>query len=280
MDSQAGLAAAPRTDQSDQGFVGQQPLQLRQLGVAAHEAGPLHRQVVRPGVQRPQRRELDGKVRIAELEDPLGARQVLEPMDTQVDQPRPLRQVVGGQLSGRLGQHRLAAVGRIADPGRPVDGRTGVVALIPAQHITGMDPDTKPQRSAGQSPLDGQSAGHAVAGPGEGGHETVPLPLLDRPDPVVASHRLVDHRVEGGQLRSPWPSASDSQARVDPSTSPSTNVTVPVGNTKFPSPMDGSPHRNGRTNTGRPTVSLIAPTVRTPAVGNIGQPAYPGIDNA
>ena len=52
---------------------------------------------------------------------------------------------------------------------------------------------------------------------------------------------------------------SVSQARVEPSTSPSTKVTVPDGNTNPPPTIDGSSHPTDRTNTaGR--FSLIAAT--------------------
>ena len=61
---------------------------------------------------------------------------------------------------------------------------------------------------------------------------------------------------------------------MEPSTSPSTNVTVPVGNTKFPSPMDGSPHRNGRINTGYRQILAHTASVRTYRRQNISQPAY------
>ena len=79
----------------------------------------------------------------------------------------------------------------------------------------------------------------------------------------MAAHRLVHQLVQPAI----WPRhrlGSASQARVEPSTSPNSNVTVPVGNTKIPSPTAGSPHRNGRTNTGRTSSSLITPLCAPP----------------
>ena len=71
----------------------------------------------------------------------------------------------------------------------------------------------------------------------------------------------------------PMASPPDSQARVELSTSPSSKVTVPVGNMKFPPPT-GSPHIIGRTIAGRPGLSLTPPVSATNAQNNIRQHAY------
>jgi hypothetical protein len=91
-------------------------------------------------------------------------------------------------------------VGCIPDPGRPVDGRPGVVALVPSYHIAGVDPDAQPQGPAGQRLLDGQGAGDSVSGTGKCGHEAVALALLHRTHSVMATHLLVHHGVQGSEV--------------------------------------------------------------------------------
>ena len=246
VNGQAGLAAPPRADQRDQRRLPQQLLDLGQLDLAAHEAGALDGQIVSPGIQRPQRRELGSQVGVAELEDPLGAGQVREPVDAQIPERAP---------SGRASTASSAAAwdstvwppwARVTDPGRPIDRRAGVVALIPAQHVPGMHTDPQLQRSARQSLLDGQSAGHPVTGPGEGGHETVPLTLLHGAHPVMASHLLVDHRVQGGQLLGhglgvglPGPGGALHVAQAPTSPSPSATRSSPRPWTALPTATAG-----------------------------------------
>ena len=81
-------------------------------------------------------------------------------------------------------------------PGSPVDGPTRIVALVTALHVAGMHPHPHRHRLTGERLLDGQAAGNRVAGPGEGRHERVPQPLLNRPHPVVTAHLLIHDLVQ------------------------------------------------------------------------------------
>ena len=57
---------------------------------------------------------------MAQLEDSLRSRQVLESVDAQIPQTGSLGQAIAGQVGRGLGQHGLAAMTQIAKPGRPV----------------------------------------------------------------------------------------------------------------------------------------------------------------
>ena len=101
LQGQAGLAASPRPGDRHQPLVADQGGQLGDLGGPADEGGALDRQVVGAQVQGAQRRELVLQVGVAQLEHPLGAGQVLQPVHPQIAQARPVGQIVGHQLAGR-----------------------------------------------------------------------------------------------------------------------------------------------------------------------------------
>ncbi len=50
------------------------------FGSSALETGPLDRKIVGPGIDGPQWQEVVGKIRMAELEDPLGSGHILQPI--------------------------------------------------------------------------------------------------------------------------------------------------------------------------------------------------------
>ena len=93
-----------------------------------------------------QWRELVAEVGMAQLRHPFGPGQIAQFMGAQIGQPGVVRQPVGDQLLGRAGQHGLAAVRQIAQPGGPVDGRTDVVALVAQLHLPGVHADAQPNR--------------------------------------------------------------------------------------------------------------------------------------
>ena len=98
---QPGLAGAPDPQQRHQSVLTDQPGNLFDLQVPAHQRRAFHREVVTHGVQAAHNREGSPSV----LEQPLGRRKVLEPILTQIEQ------LIGVDESGR---HRrdedLAAV--------------------------------------------------------------------------------------------------------------------------------------------------------------------------
>ncbi len=90
-----------------------------------------------------------------------------------------------------------------------------------------MHPDAQPDRGQ-RRPLQRQRARHRVATRGERGHEAVTLALFERAHPVMggdASFTVRFSSASAAVICSGWVSHS----RVEPSTSASSNVTVPVG---------------------------------------------------
>ena len=117
-----GLAGAARPGQAQQPGPGQQRHGLAELLVAADEGRELGRQVVRPGVQRPQRREVGRHAIDDELGEALRGAQVLQPMLPEVAEGDAVGQRPGDEGPGLITEQDLAAVGDRGDPRRPVDG--------------------------------------------------------------------------------------------------------------------------------------------------------------
>lgn len=127
---------------------------------------------------------------------------------------------------------------QVTSPGMPIGSRLVANTETPR-------PDAQSDRSQIRL-LQGQGAGHRVAGFGERHHEAVALALLQWPNPAVAGYQLGDHRVETRDRRRhlvrPYADTGwFSHSRVEPSTSASSSVTVPVGN----SLTAGSPQFSG-----------------------------------
>ena len=131
LQGQAGLARAPRTGEGKEAHLGSQkpPSDLLHLPLAPDERGGLHGQVVRAALERPQRREIGGQIRRQELEDALGAGEVLQAVFPQIPQLCTHRQLVPHQLLGRQREERLPPVTRRQEPGDPVQGRAEVVPV-------------------------------------------------------------------------------------------------------------------------------------------------------
>ena len=77
-----------------------------------------------------QRREVVAQVGVAQLDDPLGPGQVAQRVGAQVGQRDIGRELIDDQRLGRARQHRLAAVGQVAQPCGAVDRRADVVAFV------------------------------------------------------------------------------------------------------------------------------------------------------
>jgi hypothetical protein len=193
---QARLAAPSRAGQRDQRRFADQLLDRGHLLEAADERGVLYRQVLSPGIERAQRGELGYQLWMAELVDVLGPGEVLQPTHSQVGQAGGVRQGVDHQVVGRLGQHHLAAVSQVAQPGRPVEDRAAVVPVASSQHDTCVQPHSHAQRRRGNDALDGQGRGDGVTSTGEGDCEGIAFSLLKGADAVTATDALVDHIVE------------------------------------------------------------------------------------
>ena len=85
---------------------------------------------------------------MTQLHHALGTGQVAQPVGAQIGQPRIGRQRINDQCLGRARQHRLPAMGQIAEPRRPIDGRADVITFIPQLHLAGVHTD--PQADRGQ----------------------------------------------------------------------------------------------------------------------------------
>ena len=84
LQGQSGLPRAPGPDEGDEAVLVHQVGDGRQVGRPADEARQLDREVVAKRVERGERRERRRQARVVELEDPLGDRQVAQPMLAEV----------------------------------------------------------------------------------------------------------------------------------------------------------------------------------------------------
>ena len=126
---------------------------------------------------------------MAQLHDPFRSGDTSQFVSAQIGQPRVGRQRVNGQRLGHTRQHRLAAMGQIAQPRGPVDRGTDVIALIAQLHLAGVHAD--PQANRGQRrPLQLQRTRHRVTGPRERHHKAVTLALLHRAHSAIRGHQI------------------------------------------------------------------------------------------
>jgi len=84
LDGQARLATPARAGESDQSRARQQLFHRRDLSLPTNKGGELLGQVVGQRVQRPQRREFRGKLRVKQLKDALRPGEILEPALAQI----------------------------------------------------------------------------------------------------------------------------------------------------------------------------------------------------
>ena len=110
LEAQPCLADAARTGQREETRAPQQALCLGDVPVAADEAGQLRRQVVRRRVERAQGGKLVRHAGDHELVEPLGARQVLQPVGSEVAQRLAVGQVLFDEGAGGLRDDDLAAM--------------------------------------------------------------------------------------------------------------------------------------------------------------------------
>ena len=160
-------------------------------------------------------------------DDPHGAGEVAQAMAAQIGQPGVVGELVFDHFLRRGRDDGLAAVREVAYPGRLVDRRARVVAFVAQLHITGVNADAQLDRRQIRS-LQFERACHRVTGPGECGDEAVALTLFDGAYPAV----LGDELRGGPFMRAMAPVIASgwlSHNCVEPSTSASSSVTVPVG---------------------------------------------------
>jgi hypothetical protein len=184
-DRQTRLADPPRPDEGEQAHapVAQAIRDRPHVVLTADRPVRRRRQPVgaaRSGRQRGQRWEVRGQIADDELEEVLGAIEVLEPVLAEIPERDVNRQFVGDELArGARDQHLPAVSGR-ADPRRAVHVETDVIILSDVR-LTGVHPDAHAHVDAlgpmlgRQRPLRADRGGDRVARPSEGDEERVTL---------------------------------------------------------------------------------------------------------
>ena len=198
---QPRLAHPTGSGQGDQAVAGQQHAHLGNLGATADKAGELGRKITRSNTsRRAQRREVVAQIGMTQLHHPLRAGNTPQLVTAQIGQPHIGGQCVRDHVLGRPRQHRLPTMSQIAQPRRPVDRRTDVIALIAQLHLTGMHADPQADRRQRRA-LQLQRTRHRVSGPRERHHETVALALLHRPHPAIGGEQIRQRLIQPRERR-------------------------------------------------------------------------------
>ena len=193
---QARLTRAARAGQRDEPVVGERLADAVHFRLAPDETRQLHRKTLGGnGIGGAKRREVVVQIGVAELHHPFGAGQIAQRMGAEVGQRDVGRELVDDKRFRRTREHRLAAVGEIAQPRGAVDRRADVVALVAQLHVAGVHADAQLDRRQ-RCPLQVQGTSHRVGGAGERDDEAVALALLDGPHTVVGGDRIGQCLVE------------------------------------------------------------------------------------
>ncbi len=123
LERQPRLAGPARAGERQQPGRGEQAGRRLELGVAPDERRQLGRQVVRPGIERSEGREVGRQAGGDDLDDPHRRAQVLEPVVAEVPQRDPVDRAIDELVPDQAGGEDLAAVGQARDPRRPVDAQ-------------------------------------------------------------------------------------------------------------------------------------------------------------
>ncbi len=213
------------------------------LDRAPDERGQLAGEVAGNRVERAQRRELARQARRHHLEDPLGSREVGQPVLTEVDERDLVGQRVAQDLLGGVRHHDLLSVRRSSSPGRRGwwRGRSSRRRARPRRRCGGPSgPAARraPPRSRRRGPLRREGGVERRPGGGEHRVEAVAGGLhhhaAGAPRPRHAAAR------RGARAPARIAAGCCSQSRVEPSRSVNRNVTVPDGSsgTLPPRPPD------------------------------------------
>ena len=118
-------------------------------------------QVVAERIQRPQRRELGLNIDCAQLPDPFGLAEILQPMRPKIAEPHSLGETIADQQPGRVRHEDLTSVtdpaqSRAADHGLPE-----VVALVTHLDLTRVHSNAHTETQPGQQLLASRAAATA-----------------------------------------------------------------------------------------------------------------------
>ncbi len=220
---QAGLAHPAHTGQRDQTMSLHQRADAGQIVGSPDERRHLDGQVVTRRAQRPDGRER----RRAELEQPLGQRQVTQLVGSEIHQLISMQPAE--QLLGRQRHENLAAVPGSHEPGGAVDGRPEVIAVTLLDlAAVNAHPHVQQRLRLARREVRLRSLGgvDCVAGPVERRREPVaPVANTYPPWASIASRTTASCTANAARISS----ARSSHSRVEPSISVKRNVTVPEG---------------------------------------------------
>ena len=111
LDGEARLTCTACTGECDEPVVAQQRADLVDLTGTSDEAGELRREIMGAcGFRGAKWREFVADVGVAELNHPLGPRQIADRVGAEFSQPGFVRNAVQYQIGGGAGQHGLSAV--------------------------------------------------------------------------------------------------------------------------------------------------------------------------
>ena len=231
LERQAGLADAAGPDQRQQPCCGQQAPGFGGFMLAAYERRQRARKVRRCAGERPQRRKVLPQLRVDELIDGLGGREIAQAQRPQIPQRERGRQTLAHEVGHRARHDDLPAVRRPHDALGTVDRaaeEVGIARLDDARvHATAdIERDRLGRRGIGQGQLDRERRLDRVERIVERGKNAIAQHLdhhtasvLDRlaQDRVVPCHRLRHaHRFLLPQAGAPFYVGEQERADGDP----------------------------------------------------------------
>jgi hypothetical protein len=135
LEGQPRLARTSRAGDGDQMVVPEETLDLLDLGLSPDEAGELEGKVVPEGVERPEPREIAGKIGVVKLIHALQLGQVSETVLPDVLHAHSGRKVSADERLGCGGHDDLATIRDRPKPGASID----VLAQVVAGRFAGVD---------------------------------------------------------------------------------------------------------------------------------------------
>ena len=190
LQGEPGLPGAAGPGQRHEAVGGQELPGFGELALPPDERRELRREVVRPGIERGQRREIHPQPVGDDLAERLRLPEVLQPVASETVQRDPAGETRGDERADRVRDDHLAAVRCCRDPGRAVDvqaheARRRFRRLAGVEAHPNVDLDTFWPRLGGEGPL-----------PLHGGHDRLDRAVEDDEE-RVALGRLLASAVVG-----------------------------------------------------------------------------------
>ena len=180
LEGQPGLPGTTGPSQGEEPGLAEEPPYVRDLLLPTHERRELKGEVVRPGVERPGRREVGREALDHEVVEVLGLVDVFQPVFPEVPERGTLGKATLHEPPRGLGDDDLPPVGRVGDPRAPVHVDSDIV--VPARNpLARVQTHPDPQGRArgpvvgGQAPLGRHRGLNGLHRIGEHDEEGVPL---------------------------------------------------------------------------------------------------------